>query len=267
MSEMFQCGDPGSLVAYLYDEGTPEERETIAAHLTRCVACAGEISALTSTRQALAVWAPPDVDLGLQITRTGETPPAGAVIPFQRPQDESTERSLPWWKAPLPAWAQAAAALVIFAAGLSVGFARNGAVESTVPQASASPAPTAAAVPSKADLAQLEERLRTEMTSLSRANSATPTPTPVPVAARPSDDAIIQRVQQLLAQSEERQRIEFTERTVRQASAFEAQRRADLETVRTTLGQFQGTTGAEVRQQRQAIDEINRYLVRVSQQR
>jgi hypothetical protein len=268
MSETFQCGDPGSLVAYLYDECTSEERETIAAHLTRCVACAGEVSALTSTRQALAVWAPPDVDLGLQITRTAAaalTAPAGEVLAFRRPQDESIERSLPWWKAPLPAWAQAAAALVIFAAGLSVGFARNGAVESNAPQTSASPATTAAAVPSKADLEQLEERLRTEMTSLSRANTSTPTP--VPVAARSSDDAIIQRVQQLLAQSEERQRIEFTERTVRQASGFEAQRRADLETVRTTLGQFQGTTGAEVRQQRQAIDEINRYLVRVSQQR
>ena len=99
---------------------------------------------------------------------------------------------------------------------------------------------------------------------MSHANTAAQA---TPVVSKSSDDAIMQRVQALLAQSEERQRIEFTERTVRQASAFEAQRRADLDTVRTTLGQFQGTTGAEVRQQRQAIDEINRYLVNVSQQR
>jgi hypothetical protein len=265
MSETFQCGDPGTLVGYLYDECTPEERETIATHLTRCAFCASEIKSLTSTRQALALWAPPDVALGLQITRKVEAEleaPAGTVLTFARPQREPTERSVPWWKAPLPAWAQAAAALVIFAGGLSVGLMRDGGrVVETRPQSVAATATTA--VPSKDDLAQLEQRLRNEITASHASTAAQPTP----VSVKSNDEAIMQRVQALLAQSEERQRIEFTERTVRQASAFEAQRRADLETVRTTLGQFQGTTGAEVRQQRQAIDEINRYLVNVSQQR
>jgi len=108
---------------------------------------------------------------------------------------------------------------------------------------------------------QLEQTLRGEMAQLARTYVAAPAPTPV--AARSGDDAIMQRVQALITQSEERQRIEFTERSVRQASAYEAQRRADFESVRATFGQ----TGAEVRQQRQAIDEINRYLVRVNQQR
>jgi hypothetical protein len=47
MSQSFQCGDQSALVTYLYDECTPEERETIAAHLVLCVACAAEISGLT----------------------------------------------------------------------------------------------------------------------------------------------------------------------------------------------------------------------------
>lgn len=268
MNETFQCGDHGALIAYLYDECAPGEREVVATHLAGCESCAREIAGLTSTRQALAAWAPPAIDLGLQITRKVDAEvaaPPGTVVAFKRPQDQRVEAALPWWKAPLPAWAQAAAALVIFAAGLSIGFMRNSAT-SDVRQAS--PQTTAqvqtVAAPSKSDLAQLEQRLRAEMAQLARTNSSTQA---VPVAARSADDAIMQRVQALIAQSEERQRVEFTERTVRQASAFEAQRRADLETVRATFGQFQGTTSAEVRQQRQAIDEINRYLVRVSQQR
>ena len=43
MNDMFQCGDPGALVAYLYDECEPGERELIAAHITRCATCASEI--------------------------------------------------------------------------------------------------------------------------------------------------------------------------------------------------------------------------------
>jgi hypothetical protein len=272
MSEIFQCGDHGALIAYLYDECAPEEREIIAAHLSQCVSCAGEITGLTSTRQALAAWAPPAIDLGLQITRKTEAEvlaPA-AVLAFRPPQSAAAEGAAPsWWKAPLPAWAQAAAAVAIFAAGLAVGAARTAPAAGGA-QSAASPAPVLqqpASTPSKADLAQLEQRLRSEMAQLVRNTATNTPPQAVPVSGRSSDDAIIQRVQALIAQSEERQRVEFTERTVRQASSFEAQRRADLETVRATFGQFQGTTSAEVRQQRQAIDEINRYLVRVSQQR
>jgi len=85
-------------------------------------------------------------------------------------------------------------------------------------------------------------------------------------AASTSDEAIMRRVQALVEQSEERQRREFTIRSVELARDFEAQRRVDLASVRQTVGQIQGTTGAEVRQQREAIDQINNYLIRVSQQ-
>jgi hypothetical protein len=89
--------------------------------------------------------------------------------------------------------------------------------------------------------------------------------TPAAAAAAPvNQDAVMRQVKSLLEESEERQRRDFTLRMVEQASAFEQQRRVDLASVRTTMGQSQGAIGTEVRQQREAIDRINRYLVNVS---
>ena len=83
--------------------------------------------------------------------------------------------------------------------------------------------------------------------------------------ATASDAEIMQKVEALVAQSEERQRREFTLRSVELARDFEAQRRVDLASVRETLGPLQGVTGTEIRQQREAIDRINNFI-RVSQQ-
>ena len=92
------------------------------------------------------------------------------------------------------------------------------------------------------------------------------TAAPAPVRqATSSDDEILKKVEALVAQSEERQRREFTLRSVEMARDFEAQRRIDMATVRETVGQFQGAAGTEIRQQREAIDRINNFI-RVSQQ-
>jgi hypothetical protein len=268
MSEIFQCGDQGALVSYLYDECSPQEREAIASHLMRCVTCAAEISGLTSTRRVLATWTPPQIDLGIQITRKADVEtalPAGAalsnsVLSFTRPQPASAERAS-WWKAPLPAWAQVAAAVAIFAAGLSVGFLRDRA------RALDTPRPTTTTVapvagPSKDDLAQLERRLRNEMAQL--AHASTPAATPTPVAARSNDDAIMQRVQSMIDDTGRRQNIDFTERIVRQNAAMEAQRRADLESVSSRIGTLQGQTGAQLGQLQQGFNIL---ATRVSQQK
>ncbi|HEY7189722.1 MAG TPA: zf-HC2 domain-containing protein [Vicinamibacterales bacterium] len=263
MSEIFQCGDQGALVGYLYDECSPEERDAIALHLTRCLSCAAEVSGLASTRRVLATWAPPQIDLGIQITRKTEAEAAlaaGNVISFSRPQPASAELA-PWWKAPLPAWAQAAAALAIFAAGLSVGFMRDRARVVDAPQPVAAVV-TPAAGPSKDDLAQLEQRLRTEMSRL--AHTSTAAATPVPVTARSSDDALMQRVQSMIDDSVRRQNVDFTERIVHQNAALEAQRRADLESMATRIGTLQGQTGAQLGQLQQGFNIL---ATRVSQQK
>ena len=107
MSLTFECGDKNALVAYLYEECEPDLRAEISGHLTRCESCSSEIDGLGWTRRRLEVWTPPMPELGFQMS-----------VPVQ-------EARLPWWRAPLPAWAQAAAAIVIFGVGLSVGLMRD----------------------------------------------------------------------------------------------------------------------------------------------
>ena len=250
MNDTFQCGDPGALVAYLYDECEPGERELIAAHVTRCATCASEIDALGATRRTLATWRPPDVALGFQFTRADAAPaanqPARVLVP-----------TIAWWRAPLPAWAQAAAAVVIFAAGVSIGLARNTAPEQVSPRATAfAPTTATATTVSRDDLSQLEQRLKTEMAQLKTVGPAV-TPAAVPV----SQDAVLQQVKTLLEQSEERQRRDFTLRMVDLASNIETQRRVDLATVRQSMGQRETVIGTELRQQREALDRVNNILI------
>lgn len=239
MNESFECGDAGALVAYLYDECEPELRNAIEAHLTQCVTCSGEIAGLGVARRGLEAWTPRMPELGFQLS-----------VPVQA-------HPLPWWRAPLPAWAQAAAAVLIFGAGLSLGLTRGSdrVEQAVISQPQVTPVVDTA---SRDDLAQLEQRLKSEMTQIRTA-------TPVRVAATSNDDETMKKVEGLLAQSEERQRREFTLRSVELARDFEAQRRVDLASVRETLGPLQGVTGTELRQQREAIDRINNFI-RVSQQ-
>ena len=247
MSVTFECGDKNALVAYLYEECEPELRDVISGHLTRCDACSSEIDGLGWTRGHLEMWAPPMPELGFRMQ-----------VPTQ-------EARLPWWRAPLPAWAQAVAALVIFGVGLSVGLARGPVAAPQVasnqpPPATMTTTPTTVTA-SRNDLSQLEERLKSQIAQIRTA---------VPVrqvvsSASSTDDEIMKKVEALRAQSEERPRREFTLRSVEMARDFEAQRRIDMASVREAVGQFQGVTGNEIRQQREAIDRINS-LIRVSQQ-
>jgi hypothetical protein len=240
MSETFECGDSGALVAYMYEECEPEIRDVIASHLIQCESCSSEIESLGWTRRRLQAWAPPEADLGFQ-------------IPVQ-----NVEPRLPWWRAPLPAWAQAVAALVIFGVGMSVGLSR-GPVSPSPQVAAIQPVVATTPTASRTDLSDLEKRLRSEI-----AQMRTPVSTPVRQAAS-SDEDIMTKVEALVAQSEERQRREFTIRSVEMARDFEAQRRIDMASVRETVGQFQGVATTEIRQQREAIDRMNNFI-RVSQQ-
>jgi hypothetical protein len=264
MNDTFQCGDPGALVAYLYDECEPGERELIAAHITRCVTCASEIDTLGATRRTLAAWTPPEMALGFQITRAQDVGPA-ANQPAANQPARVLEPKIAWWRAPMPAWAQVAAALVIFAAGLSIGVARNGspgqAASLDAGVTSVGSGVTTTGV-SREDLAQLEQRIRADMSQLRGTSTSV---TPAPASARVSDEAVMQQVKALLEQSEERQRRDFTLRMVDMASNIETQRRVDLASVSRSMVQQQGVVGTELRQQREAIDTFRNYLVNASE--
>ncbi len=248
MNDMFQCGDPGALVAYLYDECEPGERELIAAHITRCATCASEIETLGATRRTLAAWTPPEMALGFQITRAEQSEPA-----VNQPAARSVlQPKIAWWRAPLPAWAQAAAAVVIFAAGVSIGVARNATTEQTSSRAAGlNPQATNATATnvSRQELAELEQRLRAEMSQARTASSVTPVP------AR-SADAVMSDVRALIDQSNAEQNRDFTLRLVELASDFDIRSRRVAESV----GQLRDTVVTESRQQRQ----FNNYMVNAS---
>jgi anti-sigma factor RsiW len=262
MSQTFRC-DTSALISYLYDDIDPVERDAVAAHLERCEACALDVATLGTTRTQLAAWEPPDAvggfrvgpasDAGSGVGRVGlrlVTNQAGVLAPVRKEEPPSQ------WRRPLPGWAQAVAASMIFAAGLALGVSRGG--QSPSPEVSQTSAGAQAAGPtvSAEDLARLERGLRAEIAGVRE------TVAPRAAAPAPAQVPDMRRVEALIAASEERQQRELVLRTVQLVRDFDLQRQADLVKIQQALGQFQGTTNAEVRQHRDAIEDLAR---RVSQ--
>ena len=245
MSQTFECGDNAALVTYLYGEGDPSERSAIEAHLGHCAACAAEVDALGSTRMLLAAWTPPESDLGFRIV---SEPRSNVLRPSQ------------WWRQPLPAWAQAAAAVLIFATGLSLGaFSRDTAETQPVAVAQAIPAETAVSsqavmtpAVSRDDLAALEQRIRAELSQLRRVAA--------PASSAP-DNQLLAEVRTLIDESEQRQRRELALRTAEVMRDVDAQRQFDFARVQRAIGQFEGQAGAEFQRQRRDLNN----LIRVAQ--
>jgi hypothetical protein len=161
-----------------------------------------------------------------------------------------------WWQQPMPAWAQAAAAGLNFATGLSLGILRGVMPTAVEPQAvrSQSAAAAASAVPvTHAELAALEQRLRSEVSHPAALTEST--------SASADEARILQRVRAMIDDSEQRQQHELTLRAAEMMRDVDAQRSDDMARVERTLGQMDGTTGVEVAQQRQLLN----YLMRVSQ--
>ena len=158
----------------------------------------------------------------------------------------------------MPAWAQAAAAIVLFGAGLSLGVLRGGQGqdEQAAATVAAAPAAAPASTVSAQDLAALESRLRGEIAQIRTAAAA-------PVAQGQSNDAaVLARVRALLDESEQRQQRELALRVTQVMRDFETQRRVDLAQIQGNFRQIEGVTGAQVREQQ----EVMNYLRRVSQQ-
>jgi hypothetical protein len=254
------------LVAYLYGESDsaqsadaegPRERALFEAHLVRCDACRRELAELDAVRRQLGKWAPPQPQGPLTGWSTGVSASAGSAAPARRSVWDSFS--------PIPAWAQAVAALLMF--GLAAGIAnlqiRYDDSGLSVSTGWSAPARTAAATAATAsppagvpdwrrELTALEERLRTEMRAASDVRAA---------ADAPGRIEILQQVRRMLDESERRQQRELALRVAEVASGVQAQRQADLVRIDRSQRALQQETGLEVQRNRQLID----YIVRTSQ--
>jgi hypothetical protein len=267
MNDNFRCGDHEALVTFLYDECDAAERDAIASHVAQCASCSDEIQSLRSARALLATWTPPDASLGFRITRADEDrsvrlpPDGGALEPGGLAPWKERRRGVPvdgaWWRRPLPAWAQAAAAVLIFAAGMTVAGARGTTGPRSTDTDTAAPAGLTAItsnasgeVPavSREDLTKLEQRLRAIETARVQAVSS-------PAAGRAVDEAaLLRRVEALIAASEDRQ-LEHVTAIAGALRNLDLQRRADLRQMEG-LGRVVDTTRAELGRQNNALNYV-----------
>jgi hypothetical protein len=255
------------LLDYLYEEGEPDQRRQIERHLTECKSCADIVRDFQSVRGQLSAWASPTAQLGFKVVQ--DLPPAEKVAPGKQA-----------WRPPVTrwsAWAQAAAALVLFVSGMAVSQLNvqygNGGLTvsfgrpSTLREPQGRPEPgresgrnvtlTPETAPSTAGSAAAispEETLRQALASADQSRSG--------LNAAVDSDALLRRVQAMIDRSEQRQQQELALRLAQVVRDVDAQRRADLLRVEQNFGQLEGQTGAAMAQQR---DELLNYLVRVSQ--
>ncbi len=242
-----------TLIAYLYDDIDPVERATFARHLGACMACRRELSALGGVREMLGRWAPPE--------------PGFTRIPLGAPSAERSQRAGPHrrgWR-DIPAWAQAAAAILIVGAsaglanldvrydaqGLSV---RTGWSKPVVNQPAPSVDRAAAAATvsiTREDLAALEQKLRQEFAT---------TTASAPLHAG-TDSDVLRRVRAMLDESEKRQQRELALRVAEVMQDVRSQRASDLRRIDASLNGFQNSLGVEVLKQRRSLN----YLMSVSQ--
>jgi hypothetical protein len=251
MTTTFTCDDKPTLIAYLYGEVDEATRQRVDTHLETCARCAEEMRALGDVRAELSWWGPPDAELGFAIVRKSEPQTAQVLRPAQ------------WWRT-VPAWAQAAAAVLVLAAGLGIANlqVRSGPEGFSVttgwmaaPATSSEPVDGAAIerrVEGRVEqaLVSLEQQLRNEIRAARDQQPATVRAS----APATADDATIRRVQQLLAASEARQQQELALRLTQFTSDMNMQRRADLLRISQSFGQF----GDQMMQQQHMLNNVIR---------
>ena len=222
-TDRHMCDSKELLVSFLYDEIDPAAKRDFQKHLATCVECRGELAELGATRAQIAMWTPPDADLGFRIVREAESPKRR-------------------WFSPSPAWGLAAAAMLLLAIGaavanLDVRYGSDGLVVRTGwNHATGTAAANVTPVDWKAQAEQLDQRLR----GLERAMAARPQSSPVQnTSASEMSDA---RVREIVGQSEIRQQRVVAARLTELIREVDAQRRLDLATIDQGLTRLQNSS-------------------------
>jgi len=200
--------------------------------------------ALGDARAELGLWVPPDVELDFTIVKKSQLPASNVLRPAR------------WWNT-VPAWAQAAAAILVLAAGAAIANVQvksgpDGFIVTTgwmAAPALSAPADREAAGRDvegwQPALVALEQQLRNEI------RTARPQETRAP---GPIDEATISRVRQLIAESEQRHERALATRFVEFTRDLNMQRRADLQNIGRVVGSYDG----ELMRQRQMINNVIR---------
>jgi anti-sigma factor RsiW len=243
------------IVAYLYDDISASDRASFERHLAACGVCRGELDELRAVRRDMAAWAPPELDA--IVTRAAQAS-SGPPVPRRF-----------GWAREIPAWAQAAAAMLCLGAGAGLAnlhvtyngdglTVRTGWIEGAAVTTARSAAASAVARPvTQTELTALEQQLRAEWQSARTIAAA-----PSIAAPSTSDEEIVRRVRTMIRDSEQRQQRELALRIAEEARDRQMQRQADLVKIDRTLGVLSNNTGMAVRRQEQLLNNL---AVRVSQ--
>ena len=243
------CDSKELLVGYLYDELDPATRRTFETHAAGCAECRHELAELRATRGRIAMWTPPEPDLGFRVIRSPSAPPP---VRFRI----------------APAWGLAAAALLVMALGAAIanleirvdatglsvrtGWQRGGDAAVAVERTTGAGGVTTT-VDWKAQAEALDRRLR----DLEQSMASRPAPAQA-AAVDASDSELIQRVHDLVSQSETRQQRVVAARLAELARNFDAQRKLDLAAIDQGMTRLQSTSGAEVKQYRDLTQRVIR---------
>lgn len=244
--------DKELIVGYLYDELPAADRQAVEAHVGTCAECRLELEELRATRLHLALWAPPEPELGFRVIRGGSAP--AQALPRRRL---------------LPAFAFAAAAVIVLAAAASIAnievrygndgmTVRTGWAQQAVPESAAAGANDAAAAPvaSSEAFAALDKRLREIEAAMTAGEAAAGVQ--AATASGMSDAELLRRVRQMVSEAESRQETAFARQLLQVVRDFDNQRRADIALIQQGLARYQGLTNAEIAQNRDMVSQLYR---------
>jgi anti-sigma factor RsiW len=216
-----------ALLDYLYEEGDPAERLKIARHLQTCTICSVAVLEFQTVRGMLSAWKPPDSQLGFRVVRDGEiaspTPRRAWWVPSSR----------------LAAWAQAAAAVLLFAAGAAVSQLQVNYGDGTLTVRTRPAESTASAI--RSGWIELPAAARVESENPGPGVSPTPinTNTVAPNTNSADVEQLLQRVRAMIEQSETRQQRELALRLSQIAREVDTQHQADVLRIQQEVGDQQ----------------------------
>lgn len=230
-----------ALLDYLYEEGDPAERLKIAKHLQECAVCSVAVLEFQNVRGMLRYWTPPGSELGFRVVQDSAFAPTRVASPAPGVAVDREARSGAWpaWvrstSQRMP-WLQAAAAVLLFVAGMAVSQINVDYEGGRVVFSGRSAQPVAN---TRGSSITLPTQAASDVTS----PNAGVTPQPVPADRDPVDtEVLLQRVRAMIDQSEQRQQRELALRLSQVTREVDTQHQADLLRIQQDFGHQQEAT-------------------------